>query len=54
MVFLRCGSIILGKFYALSDLLIDLDHGLYESIGVHEVSTFNFKNIYRERNGDKV
>jgi hypothetical protein len=29
---------VLGKLYGLIDFLIDPDHGLYESIGVHEVS----------------
>jgi hypothetical protein len=52
--FLRCGSITLGKFFCLTNLLIDFNHDLYESIGIHEVSTLNLKNIYGERNGDRV
>jgi hypothetical protein len=28
---------------ALQTLLIDPDHGLYKSINIHEVSTFNLK-----------
>ncbi len=31
----------LGELYGFIDLLIDPNHGLYESIGVHEVSTLN-------------
>jgi hypothetical protein len=39
------GLSTLEEFYGLTDLLMDPDHGLYKSIGVHEVSTFNFKKI---------
>jgi hypothetical protein len=40
------GSSILKKFYGLTNFLMDLDHGLYESIGVHEMSAFNLKQTY--------
>jgi hypothetical protein len=37
--------ITLGELYGLTDLLINFDHDLYKSIGVHEVYTLNLKNI---------
>jgi hypothetical protein len=36
----------LEELYGLIDPLMDLDHGLYESIGVHEMSTLNLKQTY--------
>jgi hypothetical protein len=40
------GSLTLEELYDLTDLLINPHHGLYESIGVHEVSTLNLKQTY--------
>jgi hypothetical protein len=37
---------LLTSFYGLTYLFNNLDHGLYESIGVHEVPTLNLKQIY--------
>jgi hypothetical protein len=34
-------KLIKFNLYGLTDLLIDPNHGLYESIDIHEVSTFN-------------
>jgi hypothetical protein len=46
MFFLGCGWIIPGKLYGLIDLLMDLNQSLYESIDIHELSTFNLrKNV---------
>ncbi len=33
------------ELYGFTNLLIDPDHGLYESIGIHEVSILNLKKI---------
>ncbi len=43
MFFLGRGSTPFDELYGFTDLLIDLDLGLYELIDIHEVSTLNPK-----------
>jgi hypothetical protein len=40
------GFSTLEELYGLTSFLIDPNHGLYESIGVHGVCTFNLKKTY--------
>ncbi len=40
-----CGLTPFDEFYILINLLIDPDHGLYESSGIHEMFTLDLKYI---------
>jgi hypothetical protein len=43
MFFLNYGLTPLDELYGLTNLLINPDQGLYKSINLQEVSTFNMK-----------
>jgi hypothetical protein len=41
----------LNEPYGLTGLLIDLDDGMYESINIHQMSTFNWRKYVGEGMG---
>jgi hypothetical protein len=41
MFFIWCRQTPLDELYGITDPLIDVDQGLYELVGIHEVSAFH-------------
>lgn len=51
MVFINCGLTPLNESYGFTSLLIDHDDGMYESIDIHHVCTFNWRKYVGEGMG---
>jgi hypothetical protein len=51
MVFKNCGLTPFNEPYGLIGLLIDPNEGLYESIDIHQMSTFNWRKYVGEGMG---